>query len=316
MAHPITQAIPHARLNNGAYIPVLGFGTASGHQYTHQQTKEAITAAIQAGYRHFDTASLYNSEAALGDALSQAFKDGTLTRADVFVSSKPWCTETDDVLAAIKRSLSALQLDYLDLYLIHWPLKIRKIGGLTPQDIQPLDVNKTWEAMEKCVELGLTRSIGVSNFSSKKIKELLQFAKIPPAVNQVEMHPRWQQEHLREVCSKANIHVSAWGPLGAPNTRWGSHAVLDHPTIKEIASKHEKTPAQVTLRWALDQGVSVLPKSYNKTRMVENLQIFNWSLTQEDRDKIGKIEQQRNLSGPYLHDGSMYTLGLWDEEEA
>eukprot|EP00250_Pteridium_aquilinum_P016888 c23344_g1_i1 orf=123-1055(+) len=303
-----------ARLNNGASIPLLGFGTAGSSSYTRDQTKAAIAAAIEVGYRHIDTASHYGSEVAVGEALADAFVAGTLAREEVFITSKIGCYEMDDVLAAIKRSLSALKLDYLDLYLIHWPLKFTKKGPAL-EDVQPLDIQQTWQGMEKCVELGFTKAIGVSNFSSKKVTELLKTASIPPAVNQVEMHPNWQQKQLRETCRKANINVSAWSPLGAPGTKWGNSAVLEHPVIKAIAEKHGKAPAQVALRWGLEQGVSVLPKSYNRTRVVENFQIFDWSLTAEDLEEIDKFQQRRNRTGPSLDDGSNYNdSGLWDGE--
>lgn len=299
-------------LNNGTHIPILGFGTADDKSYTLEQKKMAVSDALEIGYRHFDTASIYNSEQALGEALNDAFKAGKIKRDDVFVTSKLWCADVDDALTAIKKSLSTLQFDYLDLYLIHWPLKFRRDVG----NYEPLDIKKTWQAMEKCVHLGLTKSIGVSNFSSKKVEELLSYAEIPPAVNQVEMHPRWQQKRLLKTCSKADIRVSAWSPLGAPQTRWGSVAVIDHPITKEIAAKHGKTPAQVLIRWALDQGVIALPKSYNKERMTANFQVFGWHLTDEDYEKFGSLEQQKNMSGPFLADGSNYkSKELWDGEE-
>ncbi|XP_057857365.2 deoxymugineic acid synthase 1-like [Cryptomeria japonica] len=136
---------------------------------------------------------------------------------------------------------------YLDLYLLHWPVRLRKGHTLPPkeEDFLPLDIKSTWQGMEKCFELGLTKAIGVSNFSCKKIEDLLKYAKIPPAANQVEMHPMWQQKKLREYCSKMKIEVCAWSPLGAPKTPWGSNTVMDNPVIKEIAQKHGMSIAQV-----------------------------------------------------------------------
>eukprot|EP01018_Ginkgo_biloba_P024806 Gb_31083 [translate_table: standard] len=309
-----------AYLNTGATIPLIGLGTVALSQEKHE-IKAAVSTALQVGYRHFDTASVYGSEHALGEALNEAFQSGVVKRDEVFVNSKLWNDAHDDPVSALKTSLEKLQLEYLDLYLVHWPVKFRK--GANPfqpkeEDFLPLDLKSTWRGMEQCVELGLTKAIGLSNFSCKKIEDLLSYAKIPPAVDQVEMHPVWQQKKLRDYCSKMNILVSAWSPLGAPGTYWGSNAVIDNPVIHHIAKIHGKSPAQVSLRWGLEQGVSMIPKSYNKGRITENFQIFDWCLTAEDHEKIGKIEQRKlnpvnsmvnSTTGPYKT-----IQELWDEE--
>ncbi|XP_057823245.2 non-functional NADPH-dependent codeinone reductase 2 [Cryptomeria japonica] len=309
-----------AELNTGAQIPIIGLGTASMNT-NEEDIKAAVIAALQVGYRHFDTARVYGSEHALGKALNSAFQSGLVSREDVFVTTKLRNTEHDDPVAAIKDSLINLQLEYVDLFLIHWPIKLRTEIPLTPlkeEDFLPLDIKSTWQGMEQCMEMGLTKAIGVSNFSCKKIEDLLKHAKIPPAVDQVEMHPHWHQKKLRDYCSKHNIHVSAWSPLGAPNTPWGSNAVMDNPLFQEIAQKHEKTRAQVMLRWGLEQGVSVLPKSYNAGRIAENFQVFDWSLTSDDHDKISKLEQKKIQQGELFVNSttSPYkTLEeLWDGE--
>eukprot|EP01018_Ginkgo_biloba_P024810 Gb_28797 [translate_table: standard] len=288
-----------SQLNTGSSIPLIGLGTVAVSQ-NEEEIKTAVDIALEIGYRHFDTASCYGSEAALGEALSKAFQRGIVRRDEVFVTSKLWGNDHDDPVSALKMSLSKLRLEYLDLFLIHWPIKLRK-GASRPyfkeENFLPLDLKSTWRGMEQCVELGLTKAIGLSNFSCKKIEDLLSYAKIPPAVDQVEMHPVWQQKKLRDYCSKMNIHVSAWSPLGAPGTAWGSNIVMDNPVIQDIAKKHGKTPAQVSLRWGLEQGVSMVPKSYNKNRITENFGIFDWSLTAEDHEKISKIEQRKILRG-------------------
>ncbi|XP_057823221.2 NADPH-dependent aldo-keto reductase, chloroplastic isoform X1 [Cryptomeria japonica] len=288
-----------AQLNTGALIPLIGLGTVT-RNLNDEEIKAAVTTSLQVGYRHFDTASFYGTEHALGEALNSAFRSGIVNREDVFVTSKLGNTEHDDPIAAIKNSLKSLQLEYVDLYLIHWPVKMRtRILFSQPkeEDFLPLDIKSTWQGMEQCMETGLTKAIGVSNFSSKKIEDLLSYAKIPPAVDQVEMHPLWQQKKLRECCSKHNIHVSAWSPLGAPNNPWGSNVVIDNPLIQEIAEKHGKTRAQVILRWGVEQGVSVLPKSFNAGRIAENFQIFDWSLTLDDHGKISKLKQGKISTG-------------------
>ncbi|XP_057823297.2 NADPH-dependent aldo-keto reductase, chloroplastic isoform X2 [Cryptomeria japonica] len=224
-----------SQLNSGMKIPRIGFGTAASPQNIIQM-KQAVATALKVGYKHFDTASIYGTEPALGEALSEAFRNGIAKRDDVFVTSKMYAADHDDPVSALKTSLKNLQLEYLDLYLIHWPINLRKgVSHPSPkeEDFLPLDIESIWRGMEQCVELGLTKSIGVSNFSSKKIGDLLSYAKISPAVS------------------------------------------------------------QVLLRWGLEQGVSVLPKSYNSCRITENYQVFEWSLTEEDHEKISKLPQKK-----------------------
>ncbi|XP_057868588.2 NADPH-dependent aldo-keto reductase, chloroplastic-like [Cryptomeria japonica] len=309
-----------SQLNTEAPIPLIGLGTATSN-LNEEEIKAAVTTALQVGYRHFDTASFYRTEHALGEALNSAFQSGIVSREDVFVTTKLANTEHDDPVAAINNSLKNLQLEYVDLYLIHWPVKMRETSTLSQpkeEDFLPLDIKSTWQGMEQCMKMGLSKAIGVSNFSSKKVEDLLSYAKIPPAVDQVEMHPMWQQNRLREYCSKHKIHVSAWSPLGAPNNPWGSNSLMDNPLIQEIAQKHGKTRAQVILRWGIEQGVSVLPKSFNPGRIAENFQIFDWSLSVDDHDKISKLEQCKILPGHQFVNSttSFYKTveELWDGE--
>eukprot|EP01018_Ginkgo_biloba_P024816 Gb_30795 [translate_table: standard] len=311
-----------AYMNTGATIPLIGLGTIALSQKKHE-IKAAVATALQVGYRHFDTASVYGAEHALGEALNEAFQSGIVKRDEVFVTSKLWNDDHDDPVSALKTSLDKLQLEYLDLYLIHWPVKVRKgANPLQPkeEDFLPLHIESTWRGMEQCVELGLTKAIGLSNFSCKKIEDLLSYAKIPPAVDQVEMHPVWQQKKLRDYCSKMNIHVSAWSPLGGPGLPWGSNsnAVMDNPVIHGIAKIHGKSPAQVSLRWGLEQGVSVIPKSYNKGRVTENFQIFDWCLTAEDHEKISKIDQRKFFPAEAMVNSTTSSYrtiqDLWDGE--
>ncbi|XWS69438.1 hypothetical protein CRYUN_Cryun04dG0179000 [Craigia yunnanensis] len=285
-------------------MPVIGMGTASYPPADAEITKSAILEAIRAGYRHFDTAFVYGSEQPLGEAIAEALNIGLIkSRDELFITSKLWCTfaEQDLVIPAIKMSLKNLQLEYLDLYLIHWPLKFSKEVSRFPipkEEVFLLDIKSVWSAMEECQLLGLTKAIGVSNFSSKRLEEILSLAKIPPAVNQVEMNPLWQQKELKEFCKAKGIHVSAHSPLGSYGTKWGDNRILDCDVLKEIAEARGKTTAQISLRWAYEQGASVITKSFNKDRMKENLEIFDWSLSIEDLDKISGLPQRSGSSFP------------------
>ncbi|WVY90760.1 hypothetical protein V8G54_036274 [Vigna mungo] len=294
-------------------VPVVGMGSAPDFT-CKTDTKEAIIEAIKQGYRHFDTAAAYGSEQALGEALKEAVQLGLVSRQDLFVTSKLWVTDNHPhlVVSALKKSLRTLQLEYLDLYLIHWPISSQPGKFSFPievSDLLPFDVKGVWEAMEECQKLGLTRAIGVSNFSVKKLENLLSVATIRPVVNQVEMNLAWQQKKLREFCSENGIVITAFSPLRKGASK-GANEVMENEMLKEIAEAHGKTIAQVSLRWLYEQGVTFVPKSYDKGRMNQNLQIFDWKLTKEDLQKISQIYQNRLINGPtkpQLND-------LWDDE--
>ncbi|KAK7386054.1 hypothetical protein VNO78_32125 [Psophocarpus tetragonolobus] len=308
--------IPRILLPNSSgqqRMPVVGMGSAPDFT-CKKDTKEAIIEAIKQGYRHFDTAAAYGSEQALGEALNEAIHLGLVSRQDLFVTSKLWVTDNHPhlVLSALRKSLSSLQLDYLDLYLIHWPLCSQPAKFSFPievQDLLPFDVKAVWEAMQECQKLGLTKSIGVSNFSVKKLQTLLSVSTTPPVVNQVEMNLAWQQKNLRDFCSSNGIVITAFSPLRKGASR-GPNEVMENDMLKEIAQAHGKSIAQVSLRWLYEQGVTFVPKSYDKERMNQNLHIFDWALTQEDHHKISQIHQSRLISGP-----TKPQLGdLWDDE--
>ncbi|KAL4316610.1 hypothetical protein AHAS_Ahas15G0302300 [Arachis hypogaea] len=302
-------------------MPMIGFGTGTVPLPPSHELIPAFIAAIEAGYRHFDTAAYYGSEGPLGEAIARAIQKGVLkSRTDIFVTSKLWCTDAHPglVLPALKKSLQRLGLEYVDLYLIHFPVRLRK--GVTGTkfmegDILPLDIKGTWEDMELCSKLGLAKSIGVSNFGVKKLSQLLENATIPPALNQVEMNPSWQQWKLREFCKEKGIHVSAWSALGAYNIFWGSGAVMENPILKDIAAAKGKNVAQVALRWTYQQGSSAMVKSFNKERMKQNIDIFDFELSEEDLEKIKHVPQRRQYTGDMWlsQHGSYNTLEeLWD----
>ncbi|XWS22929.1 hypothetical protein CRYUN_Cryun29cG0077900 [Craigia yunnanensis] len=305
-------------------IPRLGFGTAEYPFGSSLETmKETILQAIKLGYRHFDTAALYQTEQPLGEAISDALRLGLITsRDELFITSKLWCSDAhrDCVLPALQKTLRNLKLEYLDLYLIHWPVSVTSGVYELPvkkEDLVPIDLKSVWEAMEECQELGLTKSIGLSNFSCKKLQTIISTSKIVPAVNQVEMNPMWQQEKLRKFCKEKGILITAYSPLGAKGTLWGTDRVMECDVLKEIAKAKGKSLAQVCLRWAYEQGVCVLVKSFNKERMKENLDIFNWKLSPDESHQISLLPQRKGFPGDEFvsDDGPYKSLEqLWDGE--
>ncbi|KAK1416346.1 hypothetical protein QVD17_32136 [Tagetes erecta] len=281
-------------------IPLVGLGTATGTPGA-DEVKVAIIEAIKVGYRHFDTSAAYGTEKPLGEAIKEALSLGLIkSRAELFITTKLWHDSTAGhlVLPAIKKSLQNLGLEYVDLYLIHWPLKITKDdvnGSITSKCIAAIDIKDVWGAMEECQNLGFAKSIGVSNFSPRLIEQILSFAKIPPAVNQVEMNPFWQQKKLNEYCKKNDILLTAYSPLGSFGAKWGHNRVMECDVLQDIAKSRGKTVAQVALRWIYEQGVSFVVKSFNAERMKQNLEIFDWSLSEEELIKISQIPQQKHI---------------------
>ncbi|KAI4313610.1 hypothetical protein L6164_026573 [Bauhinia variegata] len=325
MADKMSFSIPRIPLSSSqTAIPAIGFGTAMLplDASTHQTVKESVLHAIKLGYRHFDTAAIYQSEQPLGEAIEEALSLGLInSRDELFITSKLWCgyAHYHLVLPALQMTLKNLKLEFIDLYLIHFPAGLKPETKLPfkKEDIIPMDFESVWKAMEECQKLGLTKSIGVSNFSCKKIGALLATATIPPAVNQVDMNPLWHQKKLRQYCGDKGIHVTAHSPLGAKGTPWGQSWVMDCEELKDIADAKGKSVAQVCMRWLYEQGVSVVVKSSNKERMKENLDIFGWELSLQDLEKISQLPQRKGFLGEAFisDDGPFKTLeDIWDDD--
>ncbi|NP_001297940.1 uncharacterized protein LOC326033 homolog [Esox lucius] len=268
--------------------------------------QSAVEAAIAAGYRHIDTAYSYRNEVEIGKALRSKMQQGIIRRQDMYIVSKLWCTHhaTNDIQVCLNKSLSDLQLDYLDLYLVHFPVGLKKVddelfpmkdGEILTTDIDYLDV---WKGMEALLASGKVKSIGVSNFNILQLERLLSVAKVPPAVNQVELHPYLVQSDLVEFCKSRNIALIAYSPLGSPGRPKDLHRgdtdpgrLLEDPVVGDVAKKHRRSPAQVLLRYNVQQGIAVIPKSVKPNHILENTKIFNFSLSEEDMSALRGLDR-------------------------
>lgn len=266
--------VPGIKLNNGAVIPQLGFGV---FQIEPEQTAETVRAAFDVGYRHIDTAQMYGNEAEVGEAIASSGLD----RNELWITTK--CNNSnhgeDDSQRALDESLQKLGLDHVDLYLIHWPLPGKDLYV------------ETWKGFEKALSDGKTRTIGVSNFQPHHLDRLAQETETVPAVNQIELHPRMQQLALRSYHERHGIATEAWSPIGQ------GKGLLDAPELASIADKHNKSAAQVVLRWHIQLGNIVFPKSVTTERIRENFEIFDFELTDDEMAAIGEMEKAERL-GP------------------
>lgn len=258
------------QLNNGVEMPVLGLGVYK----SGENTKQAVLDGLEAGYRHIDVASVYGNEAEVG----QAVRESGIPRSEIFVTTKLW---NDDMRAGVQReafekSLERLQMDYVDLYLLHWPVADCYLPS--------------WHILEELNKKGQAKSIGVSNFQMHHLMDLMAHSERVPVVNQIECHPYLSQKPLRSFCRKTGIQVTAWAPLGRAK-------VFEDAAIKELAAKYGRTPAQVILRWELQNGIIVIPKSVHRERIIENSKIFDFELMPEDMARMDGLNKDQRF-GP------------------
>ncbi|MGW9102105.1 aldo/keto reductase [Priestia megaterium] len=263
-------------LHNGVKMPGFGLGVFKVEE--GPELVNAIKVAMKHGYRSIDTAAIYGNEEGVGQGIREGLKEAGISRENIFVTSKVWNADLgyDATIAAYETSLKKLGLDYLDLYLIHWPVEGK--------------YKEAWRALETLYKEGKVKAIGVSNFQAHHLKDLMEDAEIKPVINQVEYHPRLTQKELQAFCEKHHIQLEAWSPLMQGE-------LLDNEVLTEIANKHNKSVAQVILRWDVQNGIITIPKSTKEHRIVENASIFDFELTKEEIESIDELNQNHRV-GP------------------
>ncbi len=299
----------YINLNNGLKMPTIGLGTwKSKPEEVGQAVKWAL---VDNNYKHIDCAHVYSNEKEIGEALEDVFDGDKIKREDIFITSKLWNTShaKDDVLTACKTTLKNLRVEYLDLYLIHFGVSVPKGFGKEPLDdndvliTNNISIQETWEAMENLVDSGLVKSIGVANFTAPMLLDLLSYARIKPAMNQIELHPYNSQEKLVDFCKYKDVAVTAYSPLGCPSNNKNQPSppplLLEDSVVVELAKIYDKTSAQILIRWAIQRGTVVIPKSVTQEHIKSNMDVFNFELTSEEVEKLGKLETRYRFVNPY-----------------
>ena len=312
---------PTLKLNSGYEMPVFGLGTWKSPA---DKAGQAVEYALgEAGYDHIDCAAIYRNEKEIGEAFSRVFGGGKRKREEIFITSKLWdvAHAAEDVLPACKKTLSDLQLDYLDLYLMHWGIAEKRLEtndflhgqGTVDENgklcTQRVSVRETWEAMQELVKAGLVKSIGVANFTGPMIVDLLSYARILPAVNQIELHPYNQQTRLVQFLQKQDIVVTAYSPLGTPGNvraKGGDMILLEDEIVRKISASHGKSTAQVLIRWAIQRNTIVIPKSVTPENIKNNIAVFDFELSSEDMKMIESLEKKLRFVDPWGWQGIPY----------
>lgn len=300
--------VPNIKFNNGVSIPIVGLGTwqapPDGSLY------KAVRGAIDAGYRHIDCAYAYENEEEVGKAINDAISEGTVKREDLFITSKLWLCffRRDRAQLCVKKILSKLNTPYLDLCLVHWPMSF----GDSDTDLLPvgadgkviagtIDYLEAWQGLEDCVNAGLIKSIGISNFNTQQIERLLGAATIKPVTNQVEIHPYLAQVQLKKFCDEKGITLTAYSPLGNPgsqvNTGSDKDRLLKDVVVNRLADKYKKSPGQILLKFQAQRGIIVIPKSVSVDRIQSNIQIFNFEMTADEITELESLNRNYRTCG-------------------
>ena len=290
-------------LNNGQKIPTLGLGTWMSKPGLVGKAVEY--ALLQANYRHIDCAAAYENEKEIGEALTTSFKK--VKRSEVFITSKLWNTNhrSQDIVKACKQTLLDLHLDYLDLYLMHWGIAFRPGKDVAPKDqngriiLEPVSIKETWTGMEELVKQGLVKSIGVANFNTLMLVDLLTYIKIKPVMNQIELHPYNTQTELIEFCKYNAINVTAYSPLGRQGENTQGPKLFDEPLIQQLAKKYKKSLSQILLSWAISRGTIAIPKSTTLERISENGNIYDFEMNKEEVDILSSLNKNIRFVNPY-----------------